>query len=224
MTIPYDLAIFDLDGTLLDSFPWFLDIVNAVADRHRFRRIEPDQVETLRGKDTREIIKFLGVSAWRIPAIARDMQRLKAMHLNDIALFPGVDAMLRALQARGVTLAMVSSDNEPNVRRALGSANAALISHYACGASLFGKAAKFKQVIKACGAPAARTICIGDEVRDVDAALKAGLAFGAVTWGYATEAALRAQAPAMVFSKMDDIVAAVASQGNHQPPPRCRSA
>ena len=36
----YALAIFDLDGTLADSFPWFLRIVNSVADKHRFRRIE----------------------------------------------------------------------------------------------------------------------------------------------------------------------------------------
>jgi phosphoglycolate phosphatase len=207
---PYRLAIFDLDGTLLDSFPWFLTIVNAVADRHRFRRIAPDQVEALRGKDTREIIRFLEVSAWKIPAIARDMRRLKAEHLDDIALFPGVDAMLRALQARGVTLAIVSSDNEANVRRALGSANAALIAHYACGASLFGKAAKFKQVVKASGIAATRTLCIGDEVRDSEAARKAGLAFGAVTWGYATGAALRAQAPEMVFSTMEDVVAGFA--------------
>jgi phosphoglycolate phosphatase len=206
--VNYDLAIFDLDGTLLDSFPWFLDIVNAVADKHRFRRIEPDQVETLRDKDTREIIQFLGVSTWKIPAIARDMRRLKAVHLHEIALFPGVDAMLRDLKACGVTLAMVSSDNEPNVRRALGAANAALISHYACGASLFGKAAKFRQVVKASGIAAAPTFCIGDEVRDREAARKAGLAFGAVTWGYATEVALCAQAPEMMFATMEDIVAA----------------
>ena len=25
---PYPLAIFDLDGTLVDSFPWFLRVVN----------------------------------------------------------------------------------------------------------------------------------------------------------------------------------------------------
>jgi phosphoglycolate phosphatase len=204
----YKLAIFDLDGTLSDSFPWFLSIVNSVADKHRFRRIEPGLVETLRGKDTREIIKFLGVPVWKIPAIARDMRRLKAGHLDEIALFPGVDGMLRALKARDIKLAIVSSDNEQNVQRALGPANAALISHYACGASLFGKAAKFKQVLKASGIAAARTICIGDEVRDVEAARKAGLAFGAVTWGYATEAALRAQAPDMVFSKMADVLAA----------------
>lgn len=152
----YQLVIFDLDGTLLDSFPWFLGIVNTVAEKHRFRRIETDQVEALRGKDTREIIKILEVPVWKIPAIARDMRRLKAAHLDDIALFPGVDAMLRALKARGVMLAMVSSDNERNVRRALGPTNAVLIDHYACGASLFGKAAKFRQVVKASGISPAR--------------------------------------------------------------------
>ena len=50
----YKLAIFDLDGTLFDSFPWFLSIVNAVADKHRFRRIEPDQVEALRQGHARD--------------------------------------------------------------------------------------------------------------------------------------------------------------------------
>jgi phosphoglycolate phosphatase len=202
------LAIFDLDGTLSDSFPWFLTIINAVADRHGFRRIAPDQVEALRGMGSREIIRYLDVPLWKLPVIARDMRRLKAAHLDDIALFPGVDEMLRALTARGVTLAIVSSDNKKNVRRALGPTNAALIAHYACGASLFGKPAKFRQVIRALGIAAAQTICIGDEVRDAEAARKAGLAFGAVIWGYATEAALRAQAPQMVFATMEDIVAA----------------
>jgi phosphoglycolate phosphatase len=206
--MPYRLAIFDLDGTLSDSFPWFLTIVNAVADKHRFRRIEADQVEALRGKETRELLRLLQVPLWKLPAIGRDMRALKAAHLHDIALFPGAAAMLRELSARGVKLAIVSSDNEANVRRALGADNAALIGHYACGASLFGKATKFRRVLKSAGIAAAETICIGDEVRDAEAARNAGLAFGAVTWGYATETALRAQAPAVVFARVEDIVAA----------------
>jgi phosphoglycolate phosphatase len=36
-------AIVDLDGTLHDSFPWFLDIVDEAADKHRFARIDPDR-------------------------------------------------------------------------------------------------------------------------------------------------------------------------------------
>jgi len=31
--VPYSLVIFDLDGTLVDSFPCFLRTINAVADR-----------------------------------------------------------------------------------------------------------------------------------------------------------------------------------------------
>ena len=45
----YRLAIFDLDGTLVDSFPWFMSVVNSVADRHGFRRLEPVQADAVRG-------------------------------------------------------------------------------------------------------------------------------------------------------------------------------
>jgi phosphoglycolate phosphatase len=50
-----------------------------------------------------------------------------------------------------------------------------------------------------------RTIAIGDEARDIDAARKAGLAAGAVSWGYATIDLLRAQQPDYLFASMDDI-------------------
>jgi len=39
------------------------------------------------------------------------MRRLKAEHLASIALFPGVDTMLRALADGGVRMALVSSDS-----------------------------------------------------------------------------------------------------------------
>jgi phosphoglycolate phosphatase len=36
----YRLAIFDFDGTLADSFPFFLSVFNTIADLHGFRRID----------------------------------------------------------------------------------------------------------------------------------------------------------------------------------------
>lgn len=106
---------------------------------------------------------------------------------------------------------MVSSDSEENVRRALGPDNARLISHFACGASIFGKAPKFRRALKLAGVAAADAICIGDEIRDIEAARKAGIAFGAVTWGYATAQALQAQAPEMIFSSMNDMIVQLAA-------------
>ena len=100
--------------------------------------------------------------------------------------------------------AVVSSDSEDNVRRALG-ANARSISHFACGASMFGKAKKFRQVVRRAGVAAHQVIAIGDEVRDAEAARAAGVAFGAVSWGYATVDALRQTQPALIFARMAEI-------------------
>jgi phosphoglycolate phosphatase len=60
---------------------------------------------------------------------------------------------------------------------------------------LFGKAAKFNRVVRDARVPKAATICIGDEVRDVEAAHRAGIDFGAVTWGYAKLEAMRKSRP-----------------------------
>jgi phosphoglycolate phosphatase len=200
--VAYRLIIFDLDGTLSDSFPWFLSVVSAVADKHGFRRV--DDVEALRGKSAREILKVLNVPLWRVPWIARDMRQLKSRSLDRIPLFPGVPEMLAALRQRGLTIALVSSDSEANARRALGS-SVSCISHFACGASLFGKAKKFKQVMTWAGVPAAATLTIGDEARDAEAAKAAGIDFAGVAWGYSTVAALAQADPVVVFAGVSEI-------------------
>lgn len=200
----YKLAIFDLDGTLSDSFPWFLRVVNSIADKHRFRRIEADDVEMLRGKSSRQIIRHLQVPMWRMPDIAADMRRLKSQSIDAIPLFAGVGPMLSELSQLGVVLAVVSSNSESNARTALGE-YAALISRFDCGASLFGKAAKFKAILKRTGMAAADAICIGDEIRDGEAARQAGIDFGAVCWGYAKPEALRQLSPVLVFERVADI-------------------
>ena len=132
------------------------------------------------------------------------MRRLKRERGDAIPLFAGVDLMLQELSQLGVVLAMVSSDSESNVRTALGK-NAELMSEFACGASLFGKAAKFKAVLNRTGIAAADAICIGDEVRDGEAARQAGIDFGAVSWGFASTEALRQTSPVLVFDSVEAI-------------------
>ena len=101
----------------------------------------------------------------------------------------------------------MSSNAEANVRRILGPDNAARISCFECGASLFGKAARFRRVVKRSGVNPHRTICIGDEARDIEAAARAGLASGAVTWGYAKPELLRSLHPTLMFESLEDLVA-----------------
>ena len=133
---------------------------------------------------------------------------MKAEATSEISLFDGVEAMLRTLAGNGVQLALVTSDSEANGREKLGEA-AALFSHFDCSASLFGKPAKFRRVIRRAGVEPARVISIGDEVRDIEAARAVGIACGAVCWGYAAPAALRAHAPDHTFEQLDEIVRAL---------------
>jgi phosphoglycolate phosphatase len=205
----YDLAIFDFDGTLADSAGWFRSVINQVALRYGFRQVTDEELEALRGQPSAAVIRSLGVPAWKMPFIADHMRQLVARDAHKIALFEGVDALLSPLAECGVTLAIVTSNSEANVRRILGQETATRIAHYACGASLFGKVSKFRTIIKATSADPRHTIAIGDEVRDLEAARTAGLAAGAVSWGYATVDLLRAKRPDHLFLSMDDIRAAI---------------
>ncbi|MFN3348193.1 HAD-IA family hydrolase [Pseudorhodoplanes sp.] len=201
---PYSLVIFDLDGTLADSFPWFQRTINTVAREFALRQVAPDDIDDLRRAGTGEILKQLGVPPWKLPRIAKRMRALKREAIGEIPLFPGIAESLHSLRSSGLRLALVSSDSEANAKAQLG-ASAALFSDVSCGASLFGKAAKFRRVTRQAGALPARTIAIGDEERDLAAARNAGIAFGGVAWGYADPTALRMLGPDIWFERVCDL-------------------
>ena len=201
----YRLAVFDFEGTLADSFPWFIGVLNGVADRYGFNRVRADEVERLRGYDARQIMRHLRVPSWKLPFIANHMRQLMARDVDGIRLFDGVPDMLRSLNDRGVTVAIVSSNSVENIRRILGAEVAGLVAHYGCGASLFGKAVKFRKMLGKTGVPADLAIGIGDEVRDIDAARKVGMGCAAVAWGYARGDALAARKPDRLLTRVEEI-------------------
>jgi phosphoglycolate phosphatase len=113
------------------------------------------------------------------------------------------------LAGAGFRLGIVSSNGEDHIRRVLGPSEAARFGHYACGASLFGKARRLRTAMREAGQSPARVLYIGDEIRDSTAAADAGCDFGAVAWGYTHGAALAATAPALTFAEPADIVQAL---------------
>ena len=203
----YRLVMFDFDGTLADSFPWFLRVLDDAARRYRFRPVAAGELERLRGLGARELMRHLGIAPWKVPLIASYMRRRLGAEAAAPSLFPGIAEVMRGLAMNGVTLAVVTSNSEPNVRRALGIEHAARFRAFECGASILGKAKRFRRVLRDTGIPAHQALCVGDEIRDAEAARVAGIPFGAALWGYTSEAALREQRPAHLFHTPDDILA-----------------
>ncbi|GAA4454904.1 HAD-IA family hydrolase [Nibrella saemangeumensis] len=203
----YKLVIFDFDGTLANSLPAFGQVLNELAELHHFRRVDESLVDRLRSMGARQIMQELRIPYWKIPFIGRDAKRLMARHVNEIFLFEGIDRVLQQLSQAGVTLALVTSNSHENVVQIMGEKNVGLLKYIECGSSLFGKRSKIRKVLKKSGFAASETLCIGDEIRDIEAAHEEGTAFGAVGWGYTTIDALRAYQPKVVFTHPVDIVA-----------------
>jgi len=201
----YKLAVFDLDGTLADTFPWFMRVLNDFAASYRFKPVKPDEVDALRRLDSRGIIRHLGIPGWKLPWIARGMRRRMSRELEGIRLFPGVDLMLETVQARGVRLALVTSNSEENARRILGAANASRFDHLRCGVSIFGKRPQIRKVLRQAGVEPGEALYIGDELRDLEASRAEGLAFAAASWGYNEATILKTARPDHFLESMEEI-------------------
>jgi phosphoglycolate phosphatase len=208
----YRLAIFDFDGTLADSLDWFRASFQETIARFDLAPVSPEELEGMRGLSAREIMARLKVSMWQLPVIVSDMRKRKLAAASETSLFAGIPAMLADLQRVGIKTAIVSSDSEASVRQVLGP-TASLITRFDCGAAVFGKHWKFRRVARKLGAKPTETICIGDEIRDIEAADAASMDSGAVAWGYALPAALQAAKPTHLFNSIEEITQRLALAG-----------
>ncbi len=115
-------AIFDLDGTLLDSMPWWMSLGERYVQRFG-QEPEPGLGEKLFGATLPEGARYLqetyGIDR-EIPQILADFQEMMAYsYEREIPLKPGVEGLLRRLKKRGIRLTVATLTEEPLVKKAL---------------------------------------------------------------------------------------------------------
>ncbi len=207
----YRLAIFDFDGTLADSFPFFLQVFNQLARKHGFKEMDPEHAHSYRGHSARQMMSHVGLPSWKLPIVAKDFIALMRDNVSAIRPFDGVGDMLAGLAQAGVGIAVVSSNSHENVSAVLGAENMKLIRCFECGMSIFGKPKRIEKTLASAGVRSSEAIYIGDQITDLEAARKARVPFGAVSWGYGTIESMRAHSPAEEFVSIADIQRIVTS-------------
>jgi len=191
---PYELVVFDFDGTLADTFGWFMEALNVSAGKFGFSKAPTDEHETLRGWSFSEISKHLGVPTWKVPRVAHFMRKKMQVDIETISAFDGVKDLLVSLDAAGIRLGLVSSNSWENIEAVLGTQTSFFV-HRSCGVSIFGKASKLRKILSASGTRPENALFVGDELRDEEAARAVGMKFGAVSWGYNRPDVLRERDP-----------------------------
>lgn len=198
------VVIFDFDGTLADSVDWFFGVVNELARRYDFKETTPEQRDAFRRKSPLEVLAALEIPKWKLPAIARQTRALATENIDQIKLFGWAGELLSELKSHGMMIAIVSSNSAANIRLVLG-AHASLVDHYETGSSLLGKSAKFKRVLRLLDVRPDEALSVGDEVRDIDAARRAGIDSIGVTWGASHGDALLAARAATLAVTPDEL-------------------
>jgi phosphoglycolate phosphatase len=182
--VTYKLAIFDFDGTLADSLPFFASVFNELADRHGFRHVSREEMQSLRRLGASQIMRHVGMPTRKLPVVAKDFISMMRKNRHLISPFPGMRELLWTLQRAGVEIGIVSSNVRDNVESILGAPATNAVKHFACGTSIFGKRRPLRKIVERSGLDRSSTIYIGDQASDLEAAHAERIAFGAVAWGY----------------------------------------
>ena len=210
---PYDLMIFDLDGTLTESH---LGITRSVQHALSHFGIAVDDLDELRhfiGPPLREsFAEAYGFDDDQIlQAVQVYRERYGTVGLLENELFPLTPALLDAASTTGATLTVASTKGEHYVHRILQHFG---LDHYFAvmgGANpdgaIHSKADVIARVLAELPAPVdpARTIMIGDREHDVFGARHHGIETISVRYGYASPGELEAAKPLAIADTMEDL-------------------
>ena len=179
----YKLLVWDFDGTLADSLPISLEIFNRMAGEHGFKPILDPQI--VRTMTVLRFIRAHRIPLIQVPRLIRKFLVNQSQMMPTTPLYPELAAMLLSLNDQGARSGIVSYNKELNIRTCL---KANQVEHHfefviGCG-GLFGKRRALRKVVKSNGFKRHEVLYIGDEVRDVVAARKAGVDVAAVSWGF----------------------------------------
>lgn len=175
--------IFDFDGTLADTYGIMLALYNAEADNYGVRTLSAEDWEAIRRMRFGEILKFVGIKPYQVPKYLTIGKQVLKGHIEKITLFDGVVEMVNQLKESGHDLYVLSSNAEDTIQAVLDRYNIGFM-HVMKSSKMFGKAAPLKRLVRANKLNGNEVWMVGDEIRDMVAAHKAGIQSLAVTWGF----------------------------------------
>ena len=199
------LAIFDLDGTLVDSAPDIRAALNRLMERQGHPPFALAEVTAMIGDGARALLAKAFAARGGAPDEAATAAFLQDLEANSAVLtrpYPGIPEALDVLAATGWGLAICTNKPIAATRTLLDALG--LASRFAVvlgGDSLSVRKpdpGHVRGVLQAAGADAAEAVMIGDHQNDLRAAAGAGVRSIFAAWGYGTGegATLRASAPA----------------------------
>ena len=181
-------ALFDLDGTLIDSIRLILDSYHHTLTHHKLPSRTDE--EWLRGMGTPLHVQF---SEWRgspemLDAMIATYREYNLKHHDRmVTVYPGVVDAIREMKAAGIQTGLVTSKNRHGALRGLSLVGLeALMDVMVCADEVTNPKPHPEPVEKAVallGADRATTVYVGDSIHDMQSGRAAGVKTAAALWG-----------------------------------------
>lgn len=201
-----DTLIFDFDGTIADTFPLIIKVLNHLAPEFGYKTVEDRKtLEESRNHTIPEILKFMHIQFYKLPFLVKRSREEMQKEITKSNPIKGIKEALMSLKKSKVKLGVISSNSRENVEKFLMEHELLFFDFIYTGTSLFGKQYVIKKVLKKWKLDPATTVYVGDELRDIDAAKKVGIPIAAVTWGFNSHKSLLAKNPEFLIDNPADL-------------------
>ena len=212
----YDLVMFDLDGTLIETAPEIMDAVNDTLRHFELAQVTQQQVNDWIGHGTRELlisalayVQRKAIEAVRTDALLPAYLAEFDVHYQQRCgtrshLYPQVRETLTTLFERGVKLAVVTNKEGRYTTTVLNAHNLMPLLHRVVSGDTLPVKKPNPAGIQSCmeqfGVAPERALFVGDSSIDVATARNAGIAVWALPYGYNMGQPIEACAPDRVIA------------------------
>ena len=208
----YKLAIFDLDGTILNTLEDLADAVNYSLEAHGYPQRTIDEVRRFVGNGIRSLIERAVPAGLALEEINRVHQTFSAYYQEHCAdktrPYEGILPLLERLRAAGCLTAVVSNKADAAVQPLCRQYYEGLFD-YAVGEreGIRRKPAPdaVQEVLRRLRVDTGEAVYIGDSEVDIQTAANAGLDSIIVTWGFRDRAYLESQGGRRFVSRPEEI-------------------
>ena len=206
----YPSLVFDWDGTLIDSAPTIVACIQAACRDLGLPVPEDARASHVIGLGLKDALSYAipGLPADDYGRMVESYRRHFRARDPEIPLFPGAQAMLAGLKARGHTLAIATGKSRAGLTRALNNTGLRpLFAASRCADECASKPAPdmLCELIEELGTNAVNTLMIGDTVHDLQMAAHAGVGAVAVSHGAHPRDDLVALAPIACLENIDEL-------------------